>query len=217
MSIEERRREEKEERRRSIVEAAETVLAQKGREAMTMSDIAEEARLSRSLLYVYFEDMDDIVLALTLRALRSLRQQFESAVAARKTGVQQIRAIGEAYVEFAREKPTYFDLVAQFESRPPEQAEPTVRMQRCIAEAERVMEVMTEAVHRGTQDGTIRSSLEPTQTAVTLWGCTHGLIQLAENKSGGLDARYDLVPETLVSGGLDFLGAALENRETPDP
>lgn len=107
MSIEERRREEKEQRRRAIVEAAETVLAHEGCEAMTMSDIATEARLSRSLLYVYFEDMDDSVLALTLRALRSLSQQFESAVAARQTGLQQLRAIGEAYVDFTRDKPIH--------------------------------------------------------------------------------------------------------------
>lgn len=86
-----------------------------------------------------------------------------------------------------------------------------MRMQRRIAEAEPVMEVINEAVHRGSQDGTIRSNLEPTQAAVTLWGCTHGLIQLAANKSGGVEARYDLDPESLVRDGLDFLGTALKN------
>lgn len=215
MSIDERRREEKEQRRRTIVDAAETVLAEKGRDAMTMADIAEEARLSRSLLYVYFEDMDDIVLAVTRRGFRSMRERFEVAVQEYDTGLRQIQAIGEAYVQFAREEPTYFDLVAQFESRTADPDDAPERMRQCLAEADRGMAAMTTAIRHGIEDGSIRKDLAPTQTAVTLWGCTHGLLQLAAHKGAGLEQWYDLDPASLVAGGLDFLGLALTDR-APD-
>ena len=209
MSIEERQREEKEQRRRTIVDAAETVLAEKGRDDMTMADIADEARLSRSLLYVYFEDMDDIVLAVTHRGFQSMRERFEAAVATHDTGLHQIRGIGDAYVAFAREEPTYFHLVAQFESRVANPEDATERMRKCLAEADRGLGAMAEAIRNGIDDGSMQADLDPLQTAMTLWGSTHGLIQLAANKGVGLKQRYDLAPESLVDGGLDFLGVAL--------
>jgi AcrR family transcriptional regulator len=176
---------------------------------MTMGDIAEEARLSRSLLYVYFEDMDDIVLAVTLRGLRSMRQRFETAVEEHEVGRQQIRAVGDAYVRFAQEEPTYFDLVAQFESRSADADDAPQRVQQCLAESDRVMASMTKAIEQGIEDGSIRSELDPTQTAITLWGCTHGLIQLAANKGTSLEQQYGLAPDALFDDGLGFLGVAL--------
>jgi len=220
MSIEERQREEKEQRRQTIVDAAEAVIAASGREAMTMADIADEARLSRSLLYVYFEDMDDIVLAVTLRGHRALRIQFEAAAAEHEIGLEQIRAIGEAYVQFARQEPTYFDLLARFEARATDPETATERERACFAEAERIMTVMTEAIQTGIDDGSIRPDLDPTHTAITLWSYTHGLIQLAARKGAGLEQRYDLDAETLVANGLDFAGVALTGHapsEAPTP
>lgn len=214
MSIEERQREEKEQRRRMIVDAAETVLAENGRDDMTMADIAEEARLSRSLLYVYFEDMDDIVLAVTHRGFQAMRKRFEAAVASHDTGLLQLRGIGEAYVDFARQEPTYFHLVAQFESRTANPEAAPDRMRKCLGEADRGLGAMAEAIRNGVEDGSVRADLDPVQTAMTLWGSTHGLIQLAAKKGEGLKQRYDLSPETLVDSGLRFLGAALAGPST---
>ena len=212
MSIEERRQEEKEQRRQTIIDAAETILTEKGRDEMTMADIADEARLSRSLLYVYFEDMDDIVLGVTHRGFQSMRSRFEAAVAEHDTGLYQIGAVGDAYVAFSQEEPTYFDLVAQFESRATDPDDMTERMRQCLAELDRALEAMAEAIQHGIDDGSIRDDLDPMQTAVMLWGSTHGLIQLAANKGTGLERRHGLSPDSLVDGGLAFLGAALEGR-----
>ncbi|MFB6248407.1 MAG: hypothetical protein ABEL97_07545, partial [Salinibacter sp.] len=41
---------------------------------------------------------------------------------------------------------------------------------------------------------------------------THGLIQLAANKGTGLERRHGLSPDSLVDGGLAFLGVALAGR-----
>lgn len=213
MSVDDPQREEKRQRRRTIVDAAETVLEKKGRDAMTMADIAEEAQTSRSLLYVYFEDMDDIVLAVTHRGFRAMRERFEAAAGQHDTGRAQIRAIGDAYVRFSREKPTHFQLVAQFESRAADPDESSERVRRCLAEADRGLQVMSTAIRAGVEDGSIRQDLNPRQTAVTLWGSTHGLIQLAANKGSGLEKRYNLDPGSVVDNGLDFLGRALAGHD----
>jgi AcrR family transcriptional regulator len=179
---------------------------------MTMGDIADEARLSRSLLYVYFEDMDDIVLGVTCRGFQSMRRRFEAAVAEHDIGLHQIEAVGNAYVSFSKGEPTHFGLVAQFESQATSYDDVTKRMRQCLAESDRVLEVMAEAIQNGIDDGSIRGDLDPAQTAVILWGSTHGLIQLAANKGPGLERRHGLAPESLVNWGLSFLGVALAGQ-----
>lgn len=209
MSLHERQQEEKEQRRRSILDAAETVLAERGRDDMTMGAIASEARLSRSLLYVYFEDMDDIMLAVTLRAFQALAERFESAEKAHPMGLKKIRAIGEAYVQFAEDEPTYFDLVAQFEAQEVNPATSTDRERACLSASEHVLTIMVNAIQTGIDDGSMRPDLDPLQTALILWGHTHGLIQLASHKSAGMESRYNVAPQDLLRMGLDFEGIAL--------
>ena len=209
MSIEERKREEKEQRRQSIIDAAERMLRDKDVGALTMSDVASEARLSRSLLYVYFEDLDDIVLAVTLRGFEALHERFVQAAAAHETGLMKIRAIGEAYVQFAHEEPVYFDLLARFEARTMDLEAAASHEAQCLTAGDRVIQVMTDTVQAGINDGSIRPSLDPMQTAITLWGYTHGLIQLSTHKGPMLDRRHGITPDALVANGLDFAGVAL--------
>lgn len=209
MSITDRQQEEKEQRRQSIIDAAEQVLQKKSLEAMTMSDIAKTARLSRSLLYVYFEDMTDIYLAVTYRGFKALRGAFEAATAQHDEGLWKIHAIGETYVRFAQSEPVYFDAVARFEARAADPDQTGSYEALCIAEADRLMQVMTGAIQHGINDGSIRPGLDPAQTAVTLWGYTHGLIQLAEHKGRQLERHYGIDHDALIQHGLDLAGVAL--------
>jgi len=209
MSIEERQQEEKEQRRQSIIDAAEQALGDKNVEALTMSDVASNARLSRSLMYVYFEDLDDIVLAVTLRGFEALHDRFVEVASAHEEGLWKIRAIGEAYVQFAHEEPVYFDLMARFEARTMDPDEAASYEAQCLAAGDRVIQVMTDTVQTGIDDGSIRPSLNPMQTAITLWGYTHGLIQLSAHKGPMLDRRHGITPEAIVANGLDFAGVAL--------
>ena len=70
--VTERRQEEKERRRADILDAAEQVAASVGIEAMTMDEVARTARLSRALLYVYFQDKSDLLFGLCGRGLEQL-------------------------------------------------------------------------------------------------------------------------------------------------
>lgn len=209
MSIEERQREEKEQRRQSIIDAAERVLQDKDAETLTMSDVASRARLSRSLMYVYFEDLSDIVMAVTLRGLQALRDRFAAAVAVHDVGLRKIRAIGNAYVQFAREEPVYFDLVARFEARETDPDDAASYEAQCLTASDQVFEVMTDAIRVGIEDGSLRPSLDPMQTAITLWGYTHGLIQLAAHKGAMFAHRHGIEPQTFLDEGIDFMGVAL--------
>ena len=96
--IAERRQEEKDRRRTEIVDAAESLYAESGWEAVTMDQVARRARLSRALVYVYFRDKGDLLFALVERSLDNLRERFIEAQRGHDRGIDEVEAIGRAYL-----------------------------------------------------------------------------------------------------------------------
>ncbi|MBS0367480.1 MAG: TetR/AcrR family transcriptional regulator [Proteobacteria bacterium] len=191
----ERRQEEKERRRADILDAAEEVTRTVGWDELTMDQVARRVRLSRALLYVYFQDKSDLMFGICERGLVLLRQRFEQAAARHRTGLDQITAIGRAYIAFSQEFPVYFDIMARCELRERDMENPAANEAACMATGQSVHGLMVQVIQRGMTDGSIRSDLgSPMVAAMTLWGFVHGVIQLAHVKANllahhGVDGR----------------------------
>jgi AcrR family transcriptional regulator len=208
--IQERRREEKDMRRQSIIDAAEQVFAQRGFEVATMVDIADQARLSRALIYFYFKDKEELALAITARGLQTLRRSFERASAKCRTGLEKATAIGQAYMDFARSQPDYFEFIARGEVREfgPSPARENERL--CASEGEKTLAVLADAVRCGVADGTIDPGVgDPGAVAVVLWGFIHGMLQVAASKQNMLKKLMHLDIADLLLGGLRLASRAI--------
>jgi AcrR family transcriptional regulator len=208
--IQERRREEKEMRRQSIIDAAEQVFAQRGFEATTMADIADQARLSRALIYFYFKDKEELALAITARGLQTLRRSFERASAKCQTGLEKATAISQAYMDFARSQPDYFEFIARGEMREfgPGPAKENERL--CASEGEKTLAVLADAVRCGVADGTIDPGLgDPAAAAVVLWGFIHGMLQVVASKQNMLQKGMHLDIADLLQAGLRLANRAI--------
>ena len=190
--ITERRQEERDRRRCEIVDAADALYAEAGWDTITMDQVARRARLSRALVYVYFNDKPDLHLALVERALDTLRLRFDAARVGKACGIDEIEAIGRAYVAFSREMPHYYDACSRYQSHacgdacttaevPPNEA-------ACMQAGLRVHETLVDSLNRGVADGSVRADLgEPYVTALALWAFTHGVIQIASSKGGQIE------------------------------
>lgn len=201
----ERRQEEKERRRLEILDAAEAVAAAAGIEALTMDQVARKARLSRALIYVYFQDKADLLFGLCNRALDILQQRFLDAVARHPTGIAQVEACGRAYLAFAQEFPVYAEALAEFEAHSVEQPAIEGNVGACLIAGDRVHAVLIAAIERGMQDGSIRADAGPPPIiSFTLWGFLHGVLQLATNKSAILAhdgiTTQQLLEQALLQG-----------------
>ncbi|MGH8286819.1 MAG: TetR/AcrR family transcriptional regulator [Steroidobacteraceae bacterium] len=201
--IAERRLEEKEKRRVEILEAAESVAAEVGTEAMTMDQVARRARLSRALLYVYFKDKPDLLFGISERALTLLRTRFIEAVARHKTGLDQIEAIGRAYVAFGQEFPVYFDVLGRFHAHEPQDLHDTDgTVMACVQAATRVHDVIVECINAGIADGSVRPDAgEPRVVSFALYGMTHGTLQVATTKAAVLPF-HGVMPKALIEQGI---------------
>lgn len=202
--IESRRVEEKERRREDILDAAETVFAAKGFDAAKMDDIARGARVSRALLYIYFKDKRELQFALCLRGLDLLRRRFAEARGRHARGVDQIKAIGGAYIGFVQEFPVYFNAMARAEAQHTELEDASSVCHRMMLAGRAVhMETIT-ALLAGQQDGSVRADVgDPLRVAMTLWGFTHGVAQLAVTK-GEIFAHEGVPVTAFIDHAIDM-------------
>jgi TetR/AcrR family transcriptional regulator len=192
--IAERREDEKERRRAEILDAAEALYIKKGWDAMTVEQVARSARLSRALVYVYFRDKEDLLFAIGERAMHLLRQRFAAAAATRGSGMDQIEAIGRAYIGYAAEFPHYFDFCSRFQAQAIA-TDPSTNEGACKIAGDQVLATVIAAIDVGVRDGSIRRDIgDPRMFAMTLWAFTHGIIQLATVKGPDLARHGILVP-----------------------
>jgi AcrR family transcriptional regulator len=182
--IADRRQEEKDRRRGEIVDAAENLYREVGWDAVTMDSVARSARLSRALVYVYFKDKRELHFAIVERAMRVLRGRFEDASSRARTGIEQIEAIGRAYMAYGLEFPHYFDACARSELRAMARPENGTQEAAALDIGRKIHEVVVAALFAGQRDGSIRMDVgDPAVTSRVLWGFTHGLIQIAITKA----------------------------------
>jgi AcrR family transcriptional regulator len=203
--IAERRLEEKERRRAEIVDAAEAAGREMGLDALTMDDVARRARLSRALLYVYFQDRSDLMFGLAERAMNMLHGRFVEAAERHRTGLEQVSAIGRAYVAFSQEFPVLFDALARCELESPDPAQISPSEQACMLGGDRLQAVLVTSITAGVRDGSIRADVSsPMLMSVTLWGFMHGIIQLTSTKAHAL-AHHGVVPKDLVDHAINMI------------
>ena len=184
-----RREEEKERRRGEILDAAEALYAKKGWDALTVDQVARSARLSRALVYVYFRDKEDLLFAIGERAMRLLRDRFKAALEGTARGMDQVDAIGRAYMGYAHEFPHYFDFCTRFQAHSME-ADSSTNEGACQVAGDQVLGTVVQAIETGIRDGSIRADVgDPMLLALSLWAFTHGIIQIATAKGPDLALR----------------------------
>lgn len=209
MGITERREREKGQRRNDIIDAAERIFFSKGRALATMDDVAEEAELSKGTLYLYFKSKEELYLAMNLRGLKILAGLFREAIAKDETGIEKIKAIGQAYLQFYKKHPDYFNALLYFESQEMDLENQKSVACECHDHGEMALNIVADALRVGIEDGTIRSDINPLSTAVALWGQISGLIQLINLKGDHLQKCHGIKKDDIISSAFELIRYAL--------
>jgi AcrR family transcriptional regulator len=208
--IAERRGEEKERRRAEILDAAEGLYAKQGWDVLTVDQVARSARLSRALVYVYFRDKEELLFAIGERALRLLRDRFIEAAAGHVSGLDQVEAIGQAYMAYAHEFPHYFDFCSRFHAHSVA-IDPGSFEGACQVAGDEAIGAVVQAIEAGMRDGSIRPDVgAPVLLATSLWAFTHGIIQLAMAKGDDL-VRFGITIPEFSAYAFGLLRAVAQN------
>lgn len=93
-----------------ILAAAKKVFMEKGLEATSMGDIAEEAKISRPSLHYYFRTKENLFLAIYKDILEEFMPELGKIVRGKESPENKVRRFVEGYVSLLAETP----LVPQF-------------------------------------------------------------------------------------------------------
>lgn len=197
-------------RRQDILDAAERVIEKEGWENTDFGKVAKRARLSRSLVYVYFPTRDDLFHAVCGRGLSDLERRFATVMATKAPGLEQVMKLGQAYYAFAREQPLYFSMIAQFNGRevdPDDQSSDEQVARHCGMAC---LGRLIEALEHGLADGSIRKSLGDVRVAaLAVWSFAHGLIQIAAAQQNLLRQDFKIEAAQMIEQGLKLLNDSL--------
>lgn len=179
--------------RQALVDQAVATIRERGVEALTLRDVGQHLRVSRTALYRHFADKQALVAAVAAEGFRVFHRALADAWDGGRRGRAAFIDMGRAYVRFARENPSHYRVMfGGF-----------VTNLQCDAElgvtAGLAFGVLTEALGRLQQQGLVRAG-DPESLAVFVWSASHGIASLLID---GQLARKDVDVAATVDRTLD--------------
>ena len=89
----------REERRQQLIEAAWRCAARRGFQSLTVDDVCDEAGVSKGSFYVYFDQKQDLLLALLEDDARGVDEIMQEVGRAHIGGVERLRRLSRAMLE----------------------------------------------------------------------------------------------------------------------
>jgi AcrR family transcriptional regulator len=171
----------------AILDAAAALVAEHGL-AVTMSQIAQQAGISRATLYKYFSDVEAIALAWHERQVTEhLRQLDEAAARAGRPG-ERLRTVLAVYAELST--------TGRRGDGPGHGMEPAVPIhhaEHMHRARHRLIDLLTEVIRAAAEAGEARTDVPPAELAVY---CMHALAAAAALPTRA--ARQRLIDVTLA-------------------
>ena len=167
--------------RDKLCDAALQIFAEKGVEGLTLREVATRLSVSPMTPYRYFRDKDDILAAVRARAFNDFAQALENAVSRGKDPIEQSRAAGEAYVDFAFNNAEAYRLMFQVRQEDEEAKDPNLQLA-----LERARATMSYHVKRLIDAGVLEG--DPELIGYVFWAALHGVVTL--ELSGNFPRQY---------------------------
>jgi AcrR family transcriptional regulator len=187
-----RRARERARRKEEILQAARAAFAEVGYRRTTVEEVAERAEIGKGTIYLYFQSKDAIRAELLLQALAELQGQLETAIASAAAGRpdQQLRAMAQAYLDFAQNTPDYFRLLNAYDRGDFEQGIAAQQRERLLEASNHALELVTHTIADGMARGLFASE-DPRKMAAVLWGTMNGALSLLSHP-----IRRNMLPGT---------------------
>ncbi len=155
----------------AILDAASSLMAEGGVEALSMRAVAERVGVSATALYHYFENKQDLVDRVVRLGFERFGAYLRDAAQRHPEGsMERVRAMGEAYLQFALENEAYFRVIFSIQLRGP----------RALEELPGGggYPLLRQFVQDAMDAGSMRR-FDPDLVAHYLWATVHGIVTLA--------------------------------------
>lgn len=174
MGISERKEREKEELRDLILNAAREIFVTHGYEATSIRKIADRIEYSPGIIYHYFKDKNDLLLALHEKAFEQKIKTLFTSVSHISDPMDRLEATGYAYLSYALEQPQDYELM--FIQNVTMKA--LAVKQECWKDGGIAIQFLKDNIVECVQAGYISNTTNIDDLALVLWSQVHGLASL---------------------------------------
>ncbi|MEO1023570.1 MAG: TetR/AcrR family transcriptional regulator [Bacteroidota bacterium] len=219
MGTAERREKEKELKKASMLEAAESLIIEKGLEALHMDEVAERAEVSKGSLYQYFKNKSELTLGICVKSTELLRDALAKVITLDVSGMKMVHMMGLTYMRFVVDHPEYFNAMRFFDQL--NDTNISVDNEYVIASNKNTHSIFSytvRAIQIGMQDGSINDKYDPKELAMLIWSSCHGLVSMAYlNKTND---KYTILTELgfqmeeLVDGFMKLIGFGIATEQS---
>ncbi|MEM6321679.1 MAG: TetR/AcrR family transcriptional regulator [Bacteroidota bacterium] len=185
----------KEQRLAHIIDSAEEVFFEKGFSKTSISDICKVASCSRTTLYSYFENKENIYLAVVNKSFQQFLKHFFDLKISSGTGLQRILALAQGYLDFSKQSPKEYQMVLDFYTILKNsqdkvlQSESYALLQKCTyftivqENAQLPLQQMIHVIEYGQKDGSIRNNTAAESLFFNIWAYLIGVTNLSNNRN----------------------------------
>ena len=219
LGTEERRKREKQHRQKTILEAAEKIFLHKSLENITMNEIAAQAELAKGTLYLYFDSKDQILMALTLKALNLLNDIVQEKLKTCTNAWEKLLAALEGYRDFYHQYPDHFTLFFQWDNIQIDTQK--IKQPGCL-EAEYFQATnwmflqFKEFVDEGIHNGEIKAIADPQMTLLTVSSVIQGYLRIYITRKDLIELRFGYDFDEFLDGLKALIESALKKEEVMD-
>lgn len=197
--------------RERIARIASELFAKKGVENTTMNDIAKVAIMSKSTLYVYFKNKEEVKNYLSLEAMNYLYTQMEKATLPRTKDVRDcFMSICQVLVEFKKKYPLNFELVIDEICVEDDVLQKDIILASIYRTGEKINQLIFSCF---SDELSYSNKNELFVTIFSLWGSIYGIISLADNKEQYLKKITGISKDDFMRSSFESLFLSLSWKE----
>lgn len=192
--------------RNALLDEALDALRVEGSANFTLRDLARRVGVSHAAPYAHFADKRALLAAVATIGFRRLAEKLEEAAATSGDPLEQLAAIGWAYVRFGYEDPAHYRLMFTVPELRRYDGLPDLEYAAHASFA--VVRHVFAALHDG---GLIRSG-DQQLDAIAAWSLVHGVTLLMIDERTGIDTRSLDAAKRLARTSIETMIAGLVPR-----
>lgn len=176
--------------RDNIANVAEQLFSVQGIEKTSMDQIAKEADYSKSTIYVYFKNKDEIILYLVLRGLKEINIHVGNIMKTEKTEIEKYNQICKILSNIYEKSPFIFSrIMGNIEVDEEKRASMPI-LEEIYQEGEDITQKIANLLQSGENKKVFTSQRDYSQVGFILWMMLAGVIMLSDKKEKYIETRF---------------------------
>jgi AcrR family transcriptional regulator len=192
MGIAERRQRQKEEIKANILSTAWQIVKDDGWEAVSIRKIADAIEYSVPVIYDHFENKEAILWEFAKEGFRMLSKKIKQAKEKSTDPEQQLKAMADAYWNFAFKNKEYYQLMFGLGMAGCE-------IEKCFPERAAFRNLVMDPI-KSIISQSKNSEANPCLKYYTFWSILHGLISIKTMRNPASDEINKLVMDDAIAG-----------------